>query len=840
METRRNFLKAAAMLSGAAGMAELIPDSIQRAYAIEPEHGSTYLDAEHIVILMQENRSFDHALGTLQGVRGFNDPRAIRLNNGNSVFVQTDAAGNSYAPWRLDIQDTRITWMGSLPHSRESQVDAWNDGHHDGWVDAKRSGEAEYAQIPITMGHYTREDLPFYYALADAFTVCDQHYCSVMSSTTPNRSYFWTGTIRDEQSADSKVYVRNEEIECGGMTWKTYPERLQKAGISWKVYQNELTHFSGLGKEEYAWLGNFSDNTLEFFAAYNVQAYPGSVAYNQEHLAALGRDLREVEQKLAKERDPDARKHLQVAREITRSQIDRLKAILSDSGEARYQQLSGEERALHHSALVTNVGDPDYRSVEELSFHNNGKQQSMAVPKGDVLHQFRKDVNEGTLPTVSWLVASERFSDHPSSAWYGAWYVSEVMEILTKNPDVWKKTIFILTYDENDGYFDHAPAYVAADPKRPATGGASAGINSHLEYTYAEDELRQGVSKQQARTGPMGMGFRVPMMIASPWSRGGWVNSQLCDHTSTPMFLEQFLQNKYGKTVREENISNWRRAISGDLTSAFRPYDANQTELNYLHRDKFVIGIRKARDKEIPSNCRALNSEQIQDINRDAMHSQFTPHQEKGIRPSCALPYELYADGNLNADGSKFLLRMTAGNAVHGKHTIGAPFNVYLRNTKDKQMRVATYTVKPGDSLQEEFPLTLFAGGQYSIDVHGPNGFYRSFTGEGRSSGLRVQAAYERRRALLTGNVQLSLVNSSEHPVLIAVEDNSYRTGTVTKKLQGGEKGSVVLKLQGSHCWYDFTVKAENSGTAARFAGRVETGRPSFSDPLMGGVISAS
>src|ERR1700733_15944975 len=102
-QTRRDFLKAAAMLSGAAGVAGFVPDSIKRAYAIEPAAGSTYMDAEHIVILMQENRSFDHALGTLQGVRGFDDPRAIRLANGNSVFVQRDGVGNSYAPWRLDI-----------------------------------------------------------------------------------------------------------------------------------------------------------------------------------------------------------------------------------------------------------------------------------------------------------------------------------------------------------------------------------------------------------------------------------------------------------------------------------------------------------------------------------------------------------------------------------------------------------------------------------------------------------------------------------------------------------------------------------------------------------------
>src|SRR5579871_1893791 len=166
MDTRRSFLKKTALLSGAVGVAQFIPLSIQKALAINPEPGSTYLDAEHIVILMQENRSFDHAFGALRGVRGFNDPRAIQLANGNSVFVQSDKAGNSYAPWRLDIKDTRITWMGSLPHSRQSQVDAWNEGLHDGWIEAKRSGEKQYAELPLTMGHYTREDLPFYYALA--------------------------------------------------------------------------------------------------------------------------------------------------------------------------------------------------------------------------------------------------------------------------------------------------------------------------------------------------------------------------------------------------------------------------------------------------------------------------------------------------------------------------------------------------------------------------------------------------------------------------------------------------------------------------------------------------
>src|SRR6185437_2625489 len=251
MQSRRDFLKFVTMTAGT-GFAGWIPESIERAHAIEPEPGSTWRDAEHVVILMQENRSFDHAFGTLRGVRGFGDPRAMRLPNGNSVFVQTDANGDSYAPWRLDIKDTRITWMGSLPHSRDSQIDAWNEGRHDGWLEAKRSGNREYADLPLTMGHYTREDLQFYYALADAFTICDQNYCSVLSSTSPNRCYLWTGTIRDRQSADSRVHIRNEEIDDGGMRWKTFPERLQEAGISWKCYQNELTR-SGFSGKEAAW-----------------------------------------------------------------------------------------------------------------------------------------------------------------------------------------------------------------------------------------------------------------------------------------------------------------------------------------------------------------------------------------------------------------------------------------------------------------------------------------------------------------------------------------------------------------------------------------------------------
>jgi phospholipase C len=118
MDTRRDFLKKAALLSGGAtiggsalgtsALGNMLPSVIQKALSINPEPGSTFYDAEHIVFLMQENRSFDHIYGHLQGVRGYNDPRAVQLPNGNRVWLQTNKNGETYAPWRLDVKDTRV------------------------------------------------------------------------------------------------------------------------------------------------------------------------------------------------------------------------------------------------------------------------------------------------------------------------------------------------------------------------------------------------------------------------------------------------------------------------------------------------------------------------------------------------------------------------------------------------------------------------------------------------------------------------------------------------------------------------------------------------------------
>ena len=844
MSSRRDFLKFAAALAGAAGASELIPGSVQRAYAIEPKAGSTFLDAEHIVILMQENRSFDHTFGTLQGVRGFNDPRALRLADGNSVFAQTDAAGETYAPWRLDIKDTRVTWMGSLPHSRHSQVDAWNEGGHDGWLDAKRSGKEEYAHLPLTMGYYSREDLPFYYALADAFTVCDQHYCSVMTSTSPNRCVFWSGTVREAQTSDARAHIRNEQIDPGGLGWKTFPERLQEAGVSWKSYQNELTR-SPLSGDAEAWLSNFGDNVLECFDQYNVEAYPGFAAYAERRIAGLRMQIEALEAQVAGDGNSAAAALKRRELEKHRRQMDSWQHALADSGEARYGKLTERERELHDRAFATNREDARFHSLDAVAFEADGKPQSISVPQGDVLHEFRKDVSEGKLPTISWLTAPERFSDHPSAPWFGAWYISEVMDILTKNPEVWQKTIFILTYDENDGYFDHAPSYAAADPRRAETGGASSGIDTGLEYVTREEELAMGVEEHEARSGPVGMGFRVPMVVASPWTRGGWVNSQLFDHSSTLQFLESFVAHKGQGSVREENISAWRRAISGDLSSIFRPFTPERPKLDYVKRDPFVVSIAEARFKPVPSGYRKLTAAEVSWSATSPGHPVWMPKQEPGTRPACALPYELYADGGLSADGKHFELELRAGDKLHGATSAGAPFNVYLRQLSNgkSHMHAATYAVRAGDRKVCSWPLAIFSGDGYEIEVHAPNGFYRAFRAGEEPLPIAVGVGYDvsgktptdAQRHRATGDLRLLLRSTAGAPLMAEIVDNSYGAPPQRRMVQQGKTAVVVLPSSRNHGWYDYSLRARGYGEL-RFAGRVETGKPSITDPKMGGM----
>lgn len=841
MDSRRDFLKKAIVLSGSVGIANVLPPVIQRAIAIAPEKGSTYLDAEHVVILMQENRSFDHTFGTLKGVRGYRDPRAVTLPNNNLVWMQSNKNGETFLPFHFDIRNTKATWMGSTPHSRSSQVDAWNDGKYDNWIPSKQV--RNYPDIPLTMGYYTREDIPFYYAMADAFTVCDQNFCSGMTCTRPNRLFFWTGTIRGQQNGQSKAHIRNEDEGYGTIppVWDTFPERLEKAGVSWKFYQNDIACGGGLPGEERAWLANFGCNPLEWFANYNVKFSARYIEGLQTQLAKLPDEIQSLQTRAASLPNNDTRLK-KIHTDILRKQevLAGAKKELEEYNQEAFNKLSVGDKDLYERAFTINSGDPFYHDLAPLSYEDNGVSRELNIPKGDVLYQFRKDVKDGKLPTISWLASAQLLSDHPSAPWYGSLYASEILNILTQNPETWKKTIFIVTFDENDGYFDHIPPFVAPDPKNLLSGKCSEGIDTSVEYIYRDDELKEGVHKREARSGPVGLGFRVPMIIASPWSKGGAVCSQVFDHTSTLQFLENFLQKKFNKEVKETNISSWRRTVSGNLTSVFKPYHGEKTEvLPFPKKDPFIEGIYNAKFKKEPTDYSPLTNQEMTEVNTNSLFTHLLPVQEDGIKPACPLPYELYAEGEISQDKKSVEITLRALNRIFGERSAGGAFNVYIPR---KDLSSRSYAVKAGDRIRDIFSLDLFGKDGYHICVNGPNGFFREFKGPHSFPPVIIHVEYEHARGLrnkLTGNVIVRCRNlsASQHRKII-ITDNAYKNKPVEKELPGGENDQeIVLSLSKSFGWYDFSVKVHSFDYfERRYAGHVETGENSFTDPKMGRV----
>jgi len=837
MDTRREFLRKAAMLGAGVGLANTIPASVAKALAINPAVGSTFLDAEHIVILMQENRSFDHCYGSLQGVRGFNDPRALTLPNQLPVWLQTNERGETYAPFRLNIKDTNATWMGSLPHSWTDQVDALNKGRMDQWLVAKKSGHKEYKQMPLTMGHYTREDIPFYYALADAFTVCDQHFCSSLTGTTPNRLYLWSGTVREKPSTSAYANVRNENIDYDKPArWTSFPERLEEAGISWKIYQNELSVGVGFEGEEDDWLSNFTDNPIEWFEQYQVKfhkAYRDSLPIQIKKL-----ETRQFELKSRMDQGSLSERERKAIADID-EELKSLRHDLAFYTEENYNKLTAIEKSIHAKAFTTNRNDPKYHELTSLQYDDHGITREVKVPAGDTLHQFRDDVKNNKLPAVSWLVAPSNFSDHPGSPWYGAWYVSETMDILTSNPEVWKKTIFILTYDENDGYFDHVPPFTPVNPLRKHGGKMSSGIERDLEFVT----LQQDMAKKDAahsRESSIGLGFRVPLVIASPWSRGGNVCSQVFDHTSVLQLLEVFASRKAKKEVRETNISNWRRAVCGNLVSTFQPYNGEAVKLPVRHdRDAFVESIHSAQFKDNPKGYRLFTKADSQLV--VSGEKGLLARQEKGTRVACALPYELYVNGGLTRDKKHFQIALQADDKAFGTASAGSPFHVYAPTgyrDEDGTTKAGLnwqYAVTAGDKLVDQWSLDEFDALQYFLRVYGPNGFFREFRGNAGDPEVDITCSGEWKDKKLTGKLSLIVSNNQSRAAIIVVTDHAYGQAVQKHSVGVGKSKTITIDLTNSYQWYDLAVHVEGFDKfSQRFSGRVESGQQGRTDPAMG------
>ncbi|MGW2351564.1 phosphocholine-specific phospholipase C [Actinacidiphila glaucinigra] len=680
---RRRFMQ----LAGGTAALTALSTSIARAAEI-PAHRNTgsLKDVEHIVVLMQENRSFDHYLGTLRGVRGFGDPHPVTLPSGKPVWYQSDGT-KEVLPFRPDADDLGLAFLEDLPHGWKDTQAAFNKGRYDRWIPAKSA---------TTMAHLTREDIPFHHALADAFTVCDAYHCSFMGSTDPNRYYMWTGHTGNDGKGGGPVLGNDEK----GYSWTTYPERLEKAGVSWRIYQDVgdgLDAAGGWGWIDDAYRGNYGDNSLLYFDQYR-NAKPGDPLYDK---ARTGTDARK--------------------------------------GEGFFDLL-------------------------------------------------RADVKAGRLPQVSWVVAPEAFTEHPNwPANYGAWYISQVLDALTSNPEVWSRTALFITYDENDGFFDHVvPPFPAGSP---AQGASTVDVTRDV---YAGDSGRPA--------GPYGLGQRVPMFVVSPWSKGGYVCSQTFDHTS----IIRFMERRFG--VTEPNISPWRRAVCGDLTTAF----------DFRHKD--------SRTPRLPDTDGYLppDGDRHPDYSPVPPAKGSLPRQERGLRPARPVPYDLAADGEISAAGT---LRIEF--ASHGE--AGAGFLV--TSTADAS-GPWTYTVGSGHSLTGTWNVPAGAHGDYDLTVHGPNGFLRRFAGRAAAAGAEVGARHDGG----SGTVRLVLTNHGHSTVTLTVEDGYGEHKPVSHRLRPGARAVHVAETHRSHGWYDLSVTSDLDGAfRRRLAGHVETGRESTSDPAIGG-----
>ena len=333
--------------------------------------------------------------------------------------------------------------------------------------------------------------------------------------------------------------------------------------------------------------------------------------------------------------------------------------------------------------------------------------------------QFAADVNADRLPQVSWIVPSYKLCEHPSaSPAEGEYLTARLIAALASNPEVWAKTAFILNYDENDGFFDHMP------PLLPAAGAALGKSTVDLA-----GETYQGI--------PVGLGPRVPMLIVSPWTRGGWVNSQLFDHTSVIRFLEA----RFG--VAEPHISPWRRAVIGDLTSVFDFAGPDAYRLRPLP-DASGLPALAEKAKVLP-------------VPKPPADPQGPQRQEAGQRPARALPYAFEVRSRLGPEGIALTLANT------GK--AGAGFILYAAAGGGEPRYCA---IEAGKSLDDIAPL---GPDGYALELHGPSGFLRGFQGAASpTAGPEAEARFDAMR----GAVVIQLRNDGASPVTLEVTANAY------------------------------------------------------------------
>jgi phospholipase C len=726
--TRRGLFKGAMTAAAFAAL----PASIQKAFATSAAVSTgTVKDVKHIVILMQENRAFDHYYGTMRGVRGFGDPFPHPTVSGQPVWYQKSGPGDDATttlPFPI-LQTDNWAFPPDLDHSFATQQGAWGQGQASYWPQYKSAS---------TMGHYTRAELPFQFALAEAFTIGDDYHCALASCTDPNRishvcgsSWNPTLTAQGTPCTDAEGEVNNLRCWITGtwptpgysynaiapnqpFTWPNIADQLTAAGISWRIYQDMNNNWTG------------AMNGFLAFESFRT-AQPGSTIY---------------------------------------------------------------------------VNGMTTWTIADL----------------------QAAVENNTLATVNWVLPSAAESEHPGapcSPTHGGYFEETVLEALTSNPEVWASTVFILNFDENDGYFDHAlppavPSYDDTGTLQGKTTMDTAGLYfNNATRTYSSGSYLSASDTISGDLRPWGLGARVPFTVVSPWSKGGWVNSEVASHASIGLFLEKWL----GITVPA--ISDWHRAVLSDLTTFFDFKTPND-------------GFPSLPDLSGYAASDAA-SEQLPPV--EPPTTQALPTQEPGIAPSRALPYVLDTVARTDAAGVVTLDFINLG-------LIGAVFHVYDQLNLDRIPR--RYTVGALKALSDDYWNTMATNyvaaplGTYNLWVYGPHGFVRVFQGrltrEGRLELVHphIELAYDTERTA----IRLSLRSNAREPVAFTLVDNAYRSREPqTISVRPDETARIFWSVKESGNWYDFSVKGEN-GFHRQFAGRMEDGKDHVTDPMMGRPIA--
>ncbi|OAA57415.1 non-hemolytic phospholipase c [Niveomyces insectorum RCEF 264] len=412
---------------------------------------SSLAGIKHVVMIMMENRSFQHYFGTMAGVRGFADPN-VQMNGNRSVWYQdvtglTDKA-DYLLPYWLNYEQSEENYNKSqcLCAGANNWIptqQAMNNGLNNMWP--------KYA-TPQSWGYFKRQDIAYHFALAESYTVGDMYHAAITSNTDPNRWYWQSGTINvpggktplgaggvvlDDNQANGCVATN---LDCLPLQWPAFAQYLDEAGIDWRSFQNS-----------WDWATN---NGLFYFQAF-----------------------------------------------------------------------------------------------QEAAVNSSLYQRGLAFDGDNGLDAFRAAAAAGTLPEVSWAFPPGSLQEHPpNTPQDGAWWINQIVDAAIHGKDK-DDTVILLNWDEGGGWGD---AVLPIISPKGTPGEWFEDPYGQLGYTFS------------------GPGIRIPLIMISPYTRGGHVFTERGDHSSILLFLEQYLAARgYSNITAKAQMSDWRREHQSNLVNAF-------------------------------------------------------------------------------------------------------------------------------------------------------------------------------------------------------------------------------------------------------------------------------